>query len=56
MQSEVIPLFYDRGADDIPHRWLARVKASMLRLIPRFSADRMLRDYVTEIYAPPRRG
>jgi hypothetical protein len=30
------------------------VKVSMSRLIPRFSAERMLRDYVTELYAPPR--
>jgi len=50
--NEVIPLFYDRGPDNIPHRWLQRVKTSMQNLIPQFTAERMLRDYVTNLYAP----
>jgi glucan phosphorylase len=37
----------------LPHGWLARVKASMARLVPRFSADRMVRDYLTTLYARP---
>jgi starch phosphorylase len=53
LQNEVIPLFYARGPDDIPHLWLQRVKASMRGLIPRFSAERMLREYVEKLYAPP---
>ena len=53
MQNEVIPLFYARGPDGIPHLWLQRVKSSMRGLIPRFSAERMLRDYVEKLYAPP---
>jgi glycogen phosphorylase len=51
LSSEVIPLFYDRDSDGIPVRWLARVRTSMRRLIPRFSADRMLREYVHALYA-----
>jgi glucan phosphorylase len=39
----------------VPAGWVARVKTSMQRLIPRFSAERMLRDYVTTLYAPPDR-
>jgi glycogen phosphorylase len=52
LEHEVIPLFYDRGDDGIPHGWLARVKAAMRTLIPRFTAERMLRDYVENMYAP----
>jgi len=51
LEQEVIPLFYDRDEDGIPHRWLRRVKASMKSLIPRFTAERMLRDYITRLYA-----
>jgi starch phosphorylase len=51
IENEVLPLFYDRGADGIPHRWLARVKTSLARLAPRFSAERMLRDYAERVYA-----
>jgi starch phosphorylase len=53
LENEVIPLFLDRGPDGIPHRWLARVKASMRRLIPRFSAERMVREYVATLYTAP---
>jgi starch phosphorylase len=53
MQNEVVPLFYARGPDGIPHLWLQRVKASMRALIPKFSAERMLRDYLATLYNPP---
>ncbi len=51
LEYEVIPLFYERGGDDIPHRWLQRVKHAMQTLVPRFTAARMLRQYVEEMYA-----
>jgi starch phosphorylase len=53
LQNEVVPLFYARGPDGIPHLWLQRVKASMRGLVPRFSAERMLREYVEKLYPPP---
>ncbi len=53
LEDEVIPLFYDRDAAGLPGRWLARVKASMRRFIPRFSADRMVREYADLLYARP---
>jgi len=53
LENQVIPLFYERGADGIPHRWLAHVKTSMARLIPRFNAERMLREYVEKLYRAP---
>ncbi len=34
MQNEVVPLFYARGPDGIPHAWVQRMKASMRGLIP----------------------
>jgi starch phosphorylase len=51
LASEVIPLFYERDADGIPVRWLARVRASMRHFIPRFSADRVLLEYMRALYA-----
>jgi len=50
LEREILPLFYDRGPDGIPHGWLKRVKASMRTLIPQFSAERMLREYVEKMY------
>jgi starch phosphorylase len=50
LEQEVIPLFYDRGQDGVPHGWLALVKESMRRLCPEFSTNRMVRQYVDEHY------
>jgi starch phosphorylase len=50
LQHEVVPLFYDRGSDGIPHGWIAKVKRSMRTIGPRFSATRMLLDYIDDAY------
>jgi len=51
LEKEVIPLFYDRDANGLPRRWLARVKRSMARLVPRFNSERMLGEYAQRMYA-----
>ena len=50
LEHEVVPLFHDRDEDGVPHRWIARVKASLKTNGPRFVASRMMRDYVREVY------
>ncbi|HJU46631.1 MAG TPA: alpha-glucan family phosphorylase, partial [Gaiellaceae bacterium] len=50
LEREVIPLFYDRDESGIPHGWCARVKAALLTCAPRFTATRMLDDYVDRMY------
>jgi glycogen phosphorylase len=52
LEQQVLPAFYDRDAAGIPRAWLARVRQSMARLTPRFSATRMLRDYLDQAYLP----
>jgi starch phosphorylase len=51
LENDVVPMFHDRDGAGIPRRWLARVKSSMSRLIPRFSAARMVQDYVATLYS-----
>ncbi len=50
LEEEVVPTFYDRGEDGIPHAWLQKVRASMKTNGPQFSAGRMLRDYEEKLY------
>ena len=52
LEAEVVPTFYDRDAAGLPRRWLAMVKQAILTITPRFSARRMLKDYVERAYAP----
>ncbi|MGO8686540.1 MAG: alpha-glucan family phosphorylase [Candidatus Dormibacteria bacterium] len=50
LHHEVVPLFYDRGPDGVPHGWVAMVKRSLMTVGPRFCATRMVLDYVDEAY------
>ncbi|HEY2506411.1 MAG TPA: alpha-glucan family phosphorylase [Streptosporangiaceae bacterium] len=52
----VAPLFYDTGTDGWPVRWLDMVGQSLRGLGPRALASRMVREYVTELYAPAARA
>lgn len=56
LEDEVIPTFYDRDAEGLPRRWLTFVRASLSRLTPRFSANRMMREYVPRFYGPAERA
>ena len=52
LEDSVIPLYYDRDADGLPHQWLAMVKRAMKTLTAQFSSDRMVSDYVRGYYIP----
>ena len=52
LEREVIPEFYTRDADGVPVAWLARMRESMARLTPRFSANRAVCDYAEKHYIP----
>ncbi len=50
LDDEVVPEFYDRDADGLPTAWIARIRASLRTLGPRFSATRMLSEYLSGPY------
>ena len=52
LEREVIPEFYARDEQGIPSAWVARMRESMARLTPRFSANRAVRDYTEQYYLP----
>jgi glycogen phosphorylase len=52
LEYEIIPEYYDRDALGIPRKWVGRVRESMARLTPEFSANRMIEDYLTRYYLP----
>jgi starch phosphorylase len=52
LEDDVVPLFYDRDAAGIPRGWLAKMKASMKRLSPIFSTNRMVAEYAERFYLP----
>lgn len=52
LEEHVVPSFYERDERIIPTRWLQVVREAMRSNLPRFSARRMVKQYVTEMYAP----
>ncbi len=55
LEKEVIPMFYNRGADGLPREWIARIKESMKTNCPQFNTNRMVRDYAEKFYIPAHR-
>jgi starch phosphorylase len=52
LEREVIPEFYTRDESGIPTAWVKRMRESMARLTPRFSANRTVREYTEHHYLP----
>jgi glycogen phosphorylase len=52
LEEEIIPLFYYRDAHGLPITWIERVRESMARLTPQYSADRAVREYTEKYYVP----
>jgi starch phosphorylase len=52
LEEEIIPLFYQRGRDGIPHDWVRRMKASIESIGPVFNTARMVVDYAQKYYFP----
>jgi starch phosphorylase len=51
-EQQIVPEFYNRDQNGMPSRWLERVRESMARLTPQFSASRAIREYTNEHYLP----
>ena len=52
LEKEIVPLFYDRGADGLSRGWIARMKASMRTICPMFNTNRMIEEYASRLYVP----
>ena len=52
LEEEIVPLFYDRGADGLPHGWIARMKRSIAGSGAFFNTTRMVAEYTQKLYAP----
>ncbi len=52
LEEDVIPRYYDRGANGIPLRWLEVMRRSMATSLWQFSTTRMLHEYTERLYLP----
>ncbi len=52
LENHVIPSYFEANATGA---WIRMAKASMRTIIPRFNAERMVREYVEKLYCPAAR-
>ncbi len=50
LENEIIPLYYQRSAGNIPTEWISHMKESIRTLAPTFSMRRMVKEYASDMY------
>jgi starch phosphorylase len=56
LEQQVVPLYYERDGQDLPRQWLRHAKQAIRTIAPRFSAQRMVIDYIDKLYVPASEG
>ena len=51
LEEQIVPAYYDRDPNGLPLEWLRRMKEAIATITPKFSSDRMMRDYTELAYA-----
>jgi starch phosphorylase len=52
LENEIVPMYYARGEDRLPYEWVHRMKQCLLNISPQFNCQRMVGEYMTELYEP----
>jgi starch phosphorylase len=55
LETEIVPTYYERDREGLPRAWLGYMRNSISSCIWRFSATRMLEQYIEELYLPAAR-
>jgi glycogen phosphorylase len=50
LENKIVPTFYNKNENGLPTQWIAMMKSAIATLTPQFSSDRMVSDYLREIY------
>jgi len=56
LEHQIVPAFYDRDQSGVPVAWVNRMRESMAKLTPAFSANRTVREYTENHYLPAARN
>lgn len=50
LENEIVPAYYTQHENGLRHDWISRMKDAFATLTPQFCSDRMVRDYLEQIY------
>lgn len=56
LENEIVPMYYQGREEGVPEEWMRRVKQSLMYLCPRFNCQRMVTEYMTQLYEPAHRA
>jgi starch phosphorylase len=56
LEDEVVPLYYSRDRDNVPRGWVEIMREAIRSNAPRFSIQRMVKQYTDLMYVPAMRG
>jgi glycogen phosphorylase len=52
LEEQIVPSFYERDRDGVPHGWISLVKEAFRTVVPQYCARRMLKEYTERMYVP----
>jgi len=52
LEEEIVPLYYNRDRNGVPHDWVRLMKESIRSIVPVFCTRRMLKEYLEQMYKP----
>jgi starch phosphorylase len=55
LEEEIVPLYYERDRNGVPHGWVHMVKQAINSIVPRFCTRRTLKQYIEQMYIPAAR-
>ena len=50
IENDIVPKYYNRGTDNVPHEWVEAIKVCLADIAPNFTTNRMLTDYQERFY------
>ena len=52
LENEIVPMYYQDREEGVPTDWVRRVKQSLSHLSPQFNCQRMVGEYMAQLYEP----
>ncbi len=52
LENEIVPLYYNRDRNGVPHQWIRVAKEAIRSVAPGFCARRMMKEYTERVYLP----
>jgi glycogen phosphorylase len=56
LENEIVPLYYEEREEDVPAKWMERVKQCLRFVSAQYNCQRMIDEYRSQLYEPAHRA